>query len=224
MGLFLPLVIYTSSRKKYGDWPNNEYNIAKTKFLEDARGKLFSFYTCVNERLSGKVAFGVNDFHGSSEIFETDLINRPELSDERISNNCTILIAEPRDVLRGTREIRNEYIELDEKAVNDVLRNEIRTANEFLASCTPFIFVPGFAYAPYVSPFEKDAKQIVALTESFFKDVIEGKQYETFTNEILNEAARQLMVRQDEARAHLRHKVSKMKSSAKQRSDKFNDP
>lgn len=222
MALFLPLVVYTATRKRYGDWPNNPYSVEKTRFLADARQKLTPFYEHVKRRIPDCVTFGVKNYREEFSMFETDLAKKPRLSSDLISNNCTLLICDPRDLLRTKREIESDHQDADQNQIEDIIASEIIAIETFLGKFTPFIFVPGFSFAPYRDTVSEDLPNLARKYHEFFEsnmglDRNGNVKYQSYDDDLLLETSTDLMDLQDKARAHLQVKLEKLKEAADKR-------
>ena len=222
VGLFLPLVIYAANRKKFEGWPGNPYLKAKAEFLDDARRKLVPFYKHVRDHAPDHVTFGVGEYSGDLEVLETESTNRQHLISEYINNNCTLLIAHPRDILRTKREIEDDNPSASEDTVNRLVHDEIRAVKLFLERLTPFIFVPGFSFSPYRKPFSDDSRSIEINYRNFFDNNMgltkEKKiKYTTYDKDGLKEAALELAELQMLARFHIMKKLEKIEDAAAKR-------
>ena len=213
MGLFLPLVVYTATRKRYGDWRDSPYNKAKTDFLSQKRDQLLPFYEFVSQKLEDYVTFGVRDYTEKTELFESDLANKPALRSELIGNNCTVLIASFYDLLRGQTDIRKKKEALSDEDVDELLATEIASAEAFLERFTPFLFVPGFSFSPYNDALTADGERLAKAFEEFMDPIVTEQIYKGYDEELLNQTTHDLMELQSKSRIYLQNKIEKTKEA-----------
>lgn len=222
MGLFLPLVVYMASRKKYGDWPANPYIVEKRKFLNDAKQSLTPVYERIRDHVPDGVTFGEGKPPSNLDIVEIHLTKKPLLTSQELRNNCTLLVANPRDLLRTKREIENDLQTLDSAIINKAVQDEIRAIETFLGSYTPFIFVPGFSFKPYQEPFSDKPHEIVSKYQTFFEDNMgqlkDGQlKFMSYSKDGLIDVGFELMHLQEIARDHITEKLGKLKKAAEKR-------
>ncbi len=213
MGLFLPLVVYSATRKRYRDWRDSPYNKAKTDFLSQKREQLLPFYEFVSQKGADKVTFGVKDYTQRTELFGSDLVNKPELRSEFVGNNCTILIASFYDLLRGRTDIRKEHEELSDDEVDERLAAEIASVEAFLERFTPFLFVPGFSFSPYIEKPTADSEKLAKAFAEFMEPIVVERIYEGYDEELLSQTTSDLMQLQSKSRSYLENKLEKTKEA-----------
>ncbi|UOA34401.1 hypothetical protein DSM110093_04237 (plasmid) [Sulfitobacter sp. DSM 110093] len=213
MGLFLPLVVYTATRKRYGDWQDSPYNKAKTNFLCQKREQLLPFYEFVFQNSDNTVTFGMKPYTEKTELFESDLVNRPVLSSKSIGNNCTILITSFYDILRGRTDIRKENEGLSDDEVDERLAAEIASVEAFLAGLTPFLFVPGFSFSPYIERPTADSERLAKSFNELMEPIVVERIYESYDEDLLAQTAADLMDLQGRSRSYLQNKLEKTKEA-----------
>jgi len=233
MGIFLPLVLYVTSRKRYEGWPTNPYLKAKIDFLSEERDALLPFCEYLKKHPPAEITFGVREYRGALNIIEEDVDIKSSLNSRIVDNSCTLLLADPRDMLRNKRDIASDMKGSENSAINRAILNEIDFVEKFLSTYTPFIFVPGFSFAPYRNPFTQKASDgrqkeseppVVSAYNKFFEQYIgslndkkkskkDSSKFYQLKGDELRRAAYEFMDLQDQARSHIQERIRAIKSA-----------
>lgn len=198
MGLFLPLVIYTSAKGRNGNDPTTSYNIAKRNFLMIAKTKIEKFYKHLeNENEASPKVYNLG-YEGDRVLFESDLHNRPRLN--AISRKCTIIAAEPGDLLRRFQDGSSGH--------------EFERVAEAISG-TPVFFVPDFKFSGYKNQLDKFAPEIADTGRYFMSHVFDGEEYKSFSLDKLESAENKLIDFTMESFVHLKNKIMGMQKVAR---------
>jgi hypothetical protein len=193
MGLILPLVVYTSAKTETSKDPHTSYNIAKRNFLIRARTKIAGFYDYLAAHKMGIPKVFTLGYDGEDVLFEDDLRNRPKL--RALSRECTIILAEPGDVLRRFQD--------------GCSPDEFEMVTEAISGTSVF-FVPDFQFPRRKNQLDKFVPEVADAGRYFMSKIFENEEYRNFSPEKLASVESELVDYTLDSFFHIKEKIKGM--------------